>query len=159
MRFLSQNSTEETSVHNQTPPVATAINKFEKALAAVDGCSEGNAKSWGYAVQDFDDHETEHWVLHFERAVLIRFARRLLVGRQSLLIDRFYVLRPAPFYVQVYYGWKSRAFDQAVALALFIEVSRDALGACRTKIIVHRRRRFDRTCQWRLVDVDSTQPI
>ena len=43
--------------------------------------------------------------------------------RGTLLIDHFYCLRSAPSCAQSNHGWKSRAFDQAAALALSIEMS------------------------------------
>lgn len=49
--------------------------------------------------------------------------------RRSLLIDRFYCSRTAPSSAQTYYGWKSRAYDQATALAMFIGVCFGRIGS------------------------------
>ncbi len=74
----------------------------------------------------------------------MHFTRDRLIGRGSLFIDQFYCLLAcllaSPLRAQSYSGRKSRAFDQAAALALLIGFSLDAVGSIPYIPTVHTRR-------------------
>ena len=82
--------------------------------------------------------------------------------RRSLLIDRFYCSRAAPSSAQTCYGWKSRACDQATALALFINVCLGCIGSARcTRSFLYTasRERWNGKSQQTLLDVKPTPPM